>query len=217
MSLPVVLCIYVALAVTGYVIGGLHPAYLFGRLRGIDIREHGSKNSGASNAMLTMGWRIGVLVGLLDILKGFVPVLVTMVLIRKFEVTDSLYLAPVIIGVATVVGHVYSYLMHFRGGKGFATFFGMAVALCPPFFVCMGLAIIIITWLSDYIVIATITSVVSFPIITYFMTHSWLTVVILLVASGLIFWKHIPNLKRIARGTEIGIRSNKKYRVEKTE
>lgn len=213
MRIVLIVLAYIGLAIVGYLIGSLHPAYLIGRSKGIDVRDHGSGNSGASNATITMGWKVGVLVGGLDILKGFIPVYVMLQCVRYIPVFSNIELAPAVIGFGCVIGHLYPYLMHFRGGKGFATYLGMATALCPQFFVCIGIAIIIITVVSDYIVLATLTTIISFPVIIFLLTFNALIALIVLAASVLIFLKHIPNLKRIADGTEIGLRSSGKHRV----
>ena len=110
-------------AVIGYAVGSVNPAAIFARVRGTDLREVGSGNPGATNAGRAFGWRVGVLVALLDMLKGFLPVI-------AFEAV-GLPEAGLVAGVAAVLGHVTSPFLRGRGGKGVATSLGAILAVQP--------------------------------------------------------------------------------------
>jgi len=115
--------VLVLAAVIGYAVGSVNPAAIFARVRGTDLREVGSGNPGATNAGRAFGWRVGVLVALLDMLKGFLPVI-------AFEAL-GLPEAGLVAGVAAVLGHVTSPFLRGRGGKGVATSLGAILAVQP--------------------------------------------------------------------------------------
>src|ERR1017187_10342864 len=127
-----------------YLIGSIPVAYIFGRLfKGIDIREHGSGNMGATNAFRVLGKGPGTLVLILDIIKGIVPITL---LSNVFGLGDALSL--VIISVAAVAGHNWTVFLGFKGGKGMATSLGVLIGLAiqlPGLRIVLGLATL--TWL----------------------------------------------------------------------
>lgn len=122
-SLAVAVVVMAAGALVGYAIGAINPASIIARLRGTDLRSIGSGNPGATNAGRAFGWKVGVLVGLLDVLKGFVPVQ----LLQWLGFHD----AALVAGLAAVVGHITSPYLRGRGGKGVATSFGAVLAVQP--------------------------------------------------------------------------------------
>ena len=122
-SLAVAVVVMAAGALVGYAIGAINPASIIARLRGTDLRSIGSGDPGATNAGHAFGWKVGVLVGLLDVLKGFVPVQ----LLQWLGFHD----AALVSGLAAVVGHITSPYLRGRGGKGVATSFGAVLAVQP--------------------------------------------------------------------------------------
>ena len=191
---------YLAVILIGYLLGTSNMAVYLAARKKIDLREKGSGNPGASNAMILMGWPAGVLVGVHDIGKA---VLAVLLLGRLFP---SLPLCGVVAGVACVLGHIFPFYLRFRGGKGFAAYVGMALALEWRFALLLLAAVVLVTLLTDYIVLGTMLTVISFPVYCA-VTHSLLMAAVLCVASGVILFKHRVNLVRIVRGTEIGLRS----------
>ena len=184
----------------GYLLGTFNLAFLLARLKGFDIRTRGSNNPGASNATITMGWKIGILVGACDIAKAAVAVLLARTLFQEVEQ------AGVIAGVSCVLGHMFPFYLAFRGGKGFASYMGMILVLNWKFFLIIGIEIILITIITDYIALATLTTVVSFPIFMFFSSIGWVIAIIAAVASVFVILKHIQNFRRILKGEEIGLR-----------
>ena len=183
--------------------GTVNYAYIIGRLKGFDIRTKGSTNAGASNATITMGWRVGILVGICDILKAFASVLIAKAIFRDTE------LVGVVAGVACVLGHIFPFYLKFKGGKGFASYLGMILALDWRFFLIICGVIIIITVITDYIALATLTTVVVYPIYLI-LTNIEITIIsVVTLASIVMIFKHIGNIKKILTGKEIGLRSAK--------
>jgi glycerol-3-phosphate acyltransferase PlsY len=185
--------------VASYFVGAIPTSYLAGRVfRGIDLREHGSKNLGATNVYRTLGWKYAIPVGLVDIAKGAVPVLVF-----GPQASDS-QLFALACGVAAIVGHVFSVFVRFRGGKGVATAAGVMLGLAP---LSLGVALviwIIVLKLSGYVSLASIAAAAGFPVAVYLLERPdqpeilWLDA---LVAAGII-WLHRANIRRLLNGTE---------------
>ena len=200
---------YSLVVLIGYLLGSLNLATLLAKRRGVDLRAGGSGNPGASNTVTLMGWKAGALVAIHDIFKAFLAVWLCR---RLFP---ALPYAGVIAGVCSVLGHIFPFYLHFRGGKGFASYLGMALALDWKFALAIGLVIIIVVLITDYIVAGTMATVVSFPIYNA-IRQQYVTALLLAAATLLIIWKHRENLVRICRGTEIGVRSAGKgnYRVK---
>lgn len=182
-----------------YLVGAIPTSYIAGRLfRGIDLREHGSKNLGATNVYRTLGWRYAIPVGLFDIAKGAVPVLVF-----APRVSDSQLLA-LACGIAAIVGHVFSVFVRFRGGKGVATAAGVMLGLTPLALGVAALAWLAVVALSGYVSLASIAAAAVFPVAVYLFERPdrpeilWLDA---LVAAAII-WLHRANIRRLLNGTE---------------
>lgn len=201
---------YTIIALMGYLFGCSNLAFFLGKARGFDIREHGSNNAGASNATVTMGLKIGFIVGLHDVLKSFAAAFLAALL---FPAVPA---AAAVAGVAAVLGHIFPFYLRFQGGKGFASFMGLALALDWRFFLVMSLLIALITIISDYISLATLTTVTVFPLYLFVQHFSVLVIAIVCVASIVMYCKHWINIKRLIRGEEIGLRRtmSRKDRIE---
>jgi glycerol-3-phosphate acyltransferase PlsY len=182
-----------------YFVGAIPTSYLAGRLfRGIDLREHGSKNLGATNVFRTLGWRYAIPVGLVDVAKGAVPVLVF-----APQVSDS-QLFALACGIGAILGHVFSIFVRFRGGKGVATAAGVMLGLTPLALGVSTVAWLIVLTLSGYVSLASIASAAVFPVAVYLLERPdrpeilWLDA---LVAAAII-WLHRANIRRLINGTE---------------
>lgn len=191
---------YVLIVALGYLLGCSNMAVYLAALRGVDLRAGGSGNPGASNAMLLMGWRAGIVTALHDIGKAVAAVLLAELLFPACP------LAGAVAGAASVAGHMFPFYMRFHGGKGFASYFGMVLALNWRFALILAVAVIVITLVTDYIVLGTMTTVVSFPLYSAW-TGSYVAAGLLSLLSAVIIYKHRMNLVRICKGTEIGLRS----------
>lgn len=189
--------IWLLAAVVGYVVGSINPASLIARARGINLREVGSGNPGATNVSRAMGKKTGILVAVLDILKGFVPALGFLV------VTGDLAVAEVA-GFAAVMGHVTSPFLRGHGGKGVATSVGAVLAIEPlwllPVLVVFGLVFL----LSKRMGIAALTaSLMLIP--ASIVWHSDVSQVIFATAiSLLIVVRHQSNIRAAVRRQNTG-------------
>lgn len=201
---------YILVIVLSYILGSSNMAKYLAALKKVDLTAGGSGNLGASNAVILMGWGAGVLTALHDIGKSALAVI-----LARLVFPDAPYIGAAA-GVAAVLGHIFPFWMKFKGGKGFASYLGMTLALHWKFAIAVLLLVVAVTLITDYIVAATTTTIILVPIGLGLLTHSWILPLILLVASLVIAWKHRENYVRIYNGTEIRFRKAGRgdYRVK---
>lgn len=202
----VILIIFVVIA---FLSGSIPTALLLGRMKGIDIRQHGSGNIGATNVTRTMGRRWGLICLLGDMLKGWLPVMAIQFIYNLFETANLtehgwMWLA----GVAAIAGHMFSPFVGFRGGKGVATSIGVLLAIAPwPLLICAIVSIVVI-WLTGYVSLASMVGAAMLPamVIVINLVRSipvpWTSVWITLALALIIAWKHRANIARLRAGTE---------------
>jgi acyl phosphate:glycerol-3-phosphate acyltransferase len=185
--------------VASYLIGAIPTSYVAARMfGGIDLRQHGSKNLGATNLYRVLGWRFALPVGLIDAAKGAIPVLLFAPLASDSE------LFALVCGITAVVGHVYSVFVRFKGGKGVATAAGVMLALTPVALAVSLVVWLVLVYLTGYVSVGSIASAAIFPLAVYLLEHPstpeilWLDVG---VAAGII-WLHRGNIQRLLHGTE---------------
>ena len=201
---------YVIVILLSYILGSSNMAKYLAAIKKVDLTAGGSGNLGASNAVILMGWGAGVLTALHDIGKSALAVI-----LARLVFPDAPYIGAAA-GVAAVLGHIFPFWMKFKGGKGFASYLGMTLALHWKFAIAVLLLVVVVTLITDYIVAATTTTIVLVPIGLGILTQSWILPLILLIASLVIAWKHRENYIRIYNGTEIGFRKAGRgdYRVK---
>ena len=182
-----------------YLLGAVPTSYLTGRLfKGIDLRQHGSRNLGATNLYRVLGWRYAVPVGLFDAAKGLVPVLVFAPRVSSSE------LFALVCGLVAVVGHVFSVFVGFKGGKGVATAAGVMLGLTPA---ALGVAVVVwaaLVYVTGYVSVGSIVAAAVFPVAVYLLDPPdrpailWLDVAV----AAAIVWLHRANIQRLLKGTE---------------
>lgn len=182
-----------------YASGSLPWGVVLGRvIKGIDIRDIGSGNTGATNALRALGWRIALSVAVLDVLKGMVPVLIARWL-------DTPTWAIALMAVAATVGHCWSPFMKFRGGKGMATGGGAAIGLLPWLLTMLPLMIIIVL-ITRYVSLASLTVTLTGTTIAFIFAattdFSWLWATAVLAIASIVIAKHYGNIIRLLSGTE---------------
>jgi len=194
-----------AMLILAYLLGATPTSYVAGRLgRGIDLRQHGSHNLGATNVYRVLGWRYAIPVGLIDVAKGVVPVAI----LGPWSNGPAWF--TVALGIAAVLGHMFSPYVRFRGGKGVATTAGVFLALAP-LAVLISLAIWGATlWLSGYVSVASLTVAVLFPLWVWLTEQGapytlWAAIVLAL----LLVYAHRGNIERLRQGTENRFRTRK--------
>tara|TARA_Y100000588_G_C14143568_1_gene877298 strand:- start:80 stop:685 length:606 start_codon:yes stop_codon:yes gene_type:complete len=194
--------IFIASAI-GYVIGCIQPSYFIGKMKGIDIREHGSKNAGAANTTMTLGWALGVFTGVFDVLKATFCVLITAYIFKSPEFS----FLPFLSGAMAIMGHNYPFYMGFDGGKGTASIIGIMFGFDLIWGFIMLAVIILSTLITNYLVVGTVN---IYLVLMYLALYKYTSPEILYVSlflSILGIYKHRQNLVRIKNGTEPTFRS----------
>ena len=195
---------YVIVVTIGYLLGCSSMAFYLSKLNRVDMKNNGTGNLGASNTAVLMGWGAGVAVALHDIGKSALAVLLAKLLFPQLEYAGAAA------GVASVLGHIFPFYLKFRGGKGFASYFGMILALNWKLAAVILVGGLLITLVTDYIALATTATVISVPVYLGYTSQSLILVLILCIASAVIIYKHRRNYVQICKGTEIGLRSTAK-------
>ena len=209
-----ILCVLI-----GYCFGIFQTSYIYGRLKGIDIREHGSGNAGTTNALRVLGKKAGMIVFLGDLLKAFIPcVLARVIGIRFFPAI----VLPMILwtGLGVVIGHNYPFYMHFKGGKGIAATGGVILGLLDFRIVAVCLiAFILCILITRYVSLGSLLIVTLFFVSFVFLgmtgrimdpvTHKayqgdelYESYAVIFLFASLAFYRHKANIKRLLHGNE---------------
>ena len=196
----------VALAAS-YIFGATPFGYLAGRLRGMDIRQHGSGNIGATNAFRVLGKPTGITVFVLDFLKGLLPVLLAA------RVFPNAELAPLLAGIGAILGHNFTFWLGFKGGKGIATSAGVLLALLPVAML-VGLGVwLLLFFTTRYVAVASIGAAFAIPIVTALRSADNRPLLIFSIAIAVLaIVRHRSNIQRLLAGTE-----NRFHRKSKTK
>lgn len=188
--------------VAAYLLGSIPSGVWVGKIaKGVDIREHGSKNSGATNAYRVLGPKYGVGVLLADAFKGYLPLLIAKDI---FQISGT---SLILIGLVAIVGHSLSLFLNFKGGKGVATSLGVFLYLFPNGILIVFAAFVLIVAFTKYISLASIVGAGLLPILALFLPLNEgiprfsLFIVSLLVAAFVIY-RHKGNIDRLMKGTE---------------
>ena len=178
-----------------YLLGAMPFGLLISRTCcGIDPREEGSGNIGATNVGRLCGTKYGAMTLALDVLKGFIPVL----LATSFS--DS-YFFLTLVATAAVCGHMFSVFLHGKGGKGVATWVGAFLAISPWAVIICGLAFLAALYFYNFVSLASLVMVALMPVVLLFQ-GLFGAIPMALVLMALIFWKHSANIQRLMAGTE---------------
>ena len=208
-----------------YSIGALVLAYLFGSIPsavwigqafyGIDVREYGSGNAGATNTFRVLGKKAGIPVMLFDIVKGWPAT--NLALFIGLSVTGPEHSVQYVnyqlaLGIAAVVGHLFPVFAGFRGGKGIATLFGMILAVHLPASLLCVLAFTVVLLLTRYVSLSSIAAGFTFPLSVIFVYHVSVKAIIIygMCICILILVTHQKNIERLLRGKESRVNLFKK-------
>ena len=215
MEFPYLTCILAVLA--AYIAGSLPFGFWISKCLGVDIRTQGSGNIGATNVLRTLGRKVGITVLILDILKGFLPVLIgSAVIIKQLpdsmlgneEIEGRIY---VLLAIGTILGHNYTFWLGFKGGKGIATSAGAIMSFLPEVLIGSTLVWILFFFLSRYVAIASIAAAFSIPILTVSLDHNYVfpdinssppVIIFGIIAAAMAVWRHRSNIQRLIKGEE---------------
>ncbi len=184
---------------TSFLLGSIPFGYILGLLKGVDIRKHGSGNVGATNVARVLGKKYGVIVYILDFLKGFIPAF----LASKLFGIDSWI--TVLVGLAAVLGHMFSPFLGFRGGKGVATASGVLFGISP----LLALIVFAIWFLtfkrSGYVSLASIVAALSSIFLVGILNYPFPVKFMVTITAVLILVKHKSNVERLMEGRELRV------------
>ena len=189
--------------IISYLLGSIPTAYWLGRLKGIDVRQHGSGNVGATNAMRVLGKGPGTLVLFIDILKG---VLATALVTEIFGLDQVGYL--VLMGLVVVAGHNWTIFLNFKGGKGIATSLGALIGLAiqlaslrPALFITVAVWSCVFL-LSGYVSLASMIAAAALPLVLVFTNQPLALISMGIIICIFVAVRHKPNIKRLLSGKE---------------
>lgn len=203
LSAPLFIAIFFA-----YVLGSIPTAVWFGKAAfGLDVRDHGSGNPGATNTFRVLGKRAGTIVMLGDIIKGLLATSLAVLLMKfNFIEEQNLVTVKLILGMVAVVGHIFSVFLSFKGGKGVATLLGMMISIHYEVALLCVAVFLITLLISKYVSLASLISALAFPTFLLFVPRFQTSEPLLIIFGFFLFivivWTHNKNIKRLIEGDE---------------
>ncbi len=194
----------ILLVVAAYLLGSIPSAVWIGKkYYGVDVREHGSRNAGATNTLRVLGRRAALPVFALDVLKGFVAV--TLAHLAGYpHGSDQTFNLKIALVAAAVLGHIFPVFAGFRGGKGVATLAGAVLGVYPPAVLLCVATFLVVLMVSHYVSLSSMTAGVMFPVyIVLVFRETYLPLILFgCVIAVLLIFTHRKNIRRLAAGTE---------------
>ena len=187
-------------------LGSIPSAVWVGKFfHGIDIREHGSKNAGATNTFRVFGNKSGTIVLAMDILKGYAAASIPLLLSHMYiGFKDEVLILQLTASFCAIMGHVFPVLAKFKGGKGVASTLGIIIAINPETaFICLGCFVVVfIVW--KYVSLGAIVASVLFPFVSYFfmLEDARIMIIFSIMISLIVLFSHRKNMQRLLRGEE---------------
>ena len=200
----------IALVALAYLVGGIPIGVLVSQSRGVDIRQYGSGNIGASNVLRTLGVKAGLAVWLADVAKGLLPVLWSRLVLASMVTGEQMELWVSIVALAVVVGHCFSPYLKLAGGRGVSTSLGALLAIDWRVGGVVLAVWIVVVALSRYISLGSILAAVSAPLLFTLYADSPYYLALGIILAILVIERHRPNIGRLMTGTErkIGQKTN---------
>lgn len=194
----------ILLLIGGYLLGSIPTAVWIGKFfYKIDVREYGSGNAGATNTFRVLGKRAGIPVLLIDILKGFAAV--SLAYFSPYAQNSNQFInLELVVGIASLVGHIFPLFASFRGGKGIATLLGIVLGVHPyGALICMGIFLIVLL-ISNYVSLSSMISALCFPVIVIFIFKTTVPSLIIfsILIAIMVLITHQKNIERLLRKEE---------------
>lgn len=215
--------VYVLLLLIGYLCGNIHGAFIIGKLfRNEDIRNHGSGNSGSTNALRVFGFKLALPAFILDFSKGFFPVffatniasfLLSLIgVFKTFNEVEAVMLTTVV-AIGVILGHNYPFTLKFKGGKGIASTVGILMAINFFAGLIYGVIILAISFTTRYVSLGSIIASLFIPLLLYIFTQDVNYMILGFMLMVLAIYRHKSNIVRLKNGTENKF-GNKEKRVK---
>lgn len=218
--------IFAIAVVASYLLGSVPFGVIVAKAHGKDLRSIGSGNIGATNVARALGRKWAYLCFVLDVLKGLVPMLVTMFLVRSLSAHSHIGEVIVLwlwlaVGCAAILGHIFPLYLKFKGGKGVATSLGVALGLWPYYTVCALIAFavwvaVVLIW--RYVSLASIAASIAFPVVlavavllkvNWELNVLWPLFIVAMIIPLMVIIRHRENVRRLLRGTESRVLKDK--------
>ncbi|MDF1509040.1 glycerol-3-phosphate 1-O-acyltransferase PlsY [Robertmurraya sp. DFI.2.37] len=187
--------VIIAIIILSYLLGSIPSGLIVGKAKGIDIREHGSGNLGATNTFRVLGVKAGIIVTLADILKG------TLATALPDLLQSDLHLHPLIPGVIAVIGHMFPIFAGFKGGKAVATSGGVLLCYAPLMFVVIVVVFILCLYITKYVSLSSIVAAVA-ALIYAFIDGDHALIIVVSILAFFVIYRHRANISRIKNKTE---------------
>ncbi len=203
----------ISFSILSYLLGSFSSAVWFGKwFHKTDVREHGSKNAGATNTLRVLGAKAALPVFIVDILKSFISVNLALLIPDLISGTDPYFQVKLLFGICAVIGHIFPLYSGFKGGKGVASMLGLVLALHPAAAGLALLVFLIIFLITKIVSISSISTAIAFPLILQFIfnNQSITLTIFSIIAAILIVITHLKNIKRLLKGEEKKISFKKK-------
>jgi glycerol-3-phosphate acyltransferase PlsY len=187
--------------IIGYLFGGIQSAILYGKMRGIDITKHGSGNPGTTNTARVLGKKAGIIVLLIDIFKAILAIVIARLVFGDHDLIVGLYS-----GIGAILGHSYPLFFKFKGGKGIATTAGTLIAIDYRIFIIAGVLFLITFGITKIVSISSLVLTASIPVLLIVFycgqTYGIEAMILGFLITGITFYRHKENIKRLMEGTE---------------
>ncbi len=197
---------YFFIAAAGaYLLGSIPTAVWWGRIFfGVDVREHGSGNAGATNTFRVLGKKAGIPVLLFDVAKGVAAVDLMYIIPASQPGTAEFSVMQIVLALAAMLGHIYSVFLGFKGGKGIATGLGVLIALHPPAALSCLLVFTVLLIITKYVSLSSVITGIIFPVMLVFVFRNILLPlnIFSVVVAVLVLYTHRSNLRRLWKGEE---------------
>ncbi len=217
-KLMIMIILYCVLFVLiAYLVGSIPSAVWVGKLfYGIDVREHGSGNAGATNVIRVLGYKAGIPVLIFDVFKGWLAVKLAVLIPSSLFSPEAIVYLELALAVAAVLGHVFPVYVGFKGGKGVGTLAGVGIALFPIALLVVLAFFILTLIITHYVSVSSILAGATFPFIVIFLTNETRLPLIMLAIIVALFipLTHLKNIKRLIHGEEHKFDFSRKNRKE---
>ena len=197
--------LFFSIAALAYLIGSIPFGYLAGRLAGVDVRQHGSGNIGATNVLRVLGKPWGFAVFFADAFKGFLAVRLAILIVNaRPDMHEQIDSCAILAAAACVAGHSFPVWLKFKGGKGVATSLGAFLGIVPPAAISIFIVWLVVFSLTRYVSLASILAALSLPIFLALFDWSRSRVIFYFTVAMtiLVVWRHRSNISRLLKGTE---------------
>ncbi len=195
----------IGILILAYLIGSVPTSVWVGKsFFSIDIRQHGSKNAGATNAMRIFGWKAGLAVLVVDVFKGWLAVNLIHLTNYYIPETGDFVEFQLLLGIAAILGHIFPVYVGFKGGKGVATLFGLVLAINPePTLLCVGIFIVTLI-VTKYVSLSSMVAGFAFPVVVIFIFKTTTPSLVLfsMIIAVLLLFTHQKNIERLLRREE---------------